>query len=274
MAIEELASKFVDAGGLRMHYVEAGSGPPLVCVHGGGPGSNGLSNYQRNLGPLSERFRVILPDLPGFGQSDRPEITGSRFSLYARAIRDFLDALGIEKASLIGYSIGGGTTLKFAMEYPDRVERLVCIGPAGGATLFQPTPTEGVRVVVNYFAPPGPSKEKMEHLLRAMLYDQSGLNDDVFEERFQASMQSQPPAAAPPRNAAPEDLWRDLDRVPQKVLLVWGRDDRVAPMDSSFLMLQLLPDARLHVFSRCGHWAQWEKADEFNALVTAFLDEG
>jgi pimeloyl-ACP methyl ester carboxylesterase len=271
MAIQQSEDKYAQAGDLRIHYSEFGSGEPLFLIHGGGPGSNGLSNYQRNIDSLAQSFRLIVPDMPGFGKSDKPEITGSRFGFYAKAIRDLMDALGIARASLTGYSLGGATTLKFAMEYPERAERLVCIGPAGGATLFQPMPTEGVRVVMGYYGPPGPSKERMADLLRAMLYDHSSLNDDIFEERFQTSMQPELLNAPRSPNATMDDLWKELDRVPQPVLLVWGRDDRVSPMDASITMLQRLPDARLHVFSRCGHWAQWEKAEEFNALVGAFL---
>ena len=274
IATEESTSKFAQAGGLKIHYNEVGTGEPLICLHGGGPGASGWSNYQRNVGPLSESFRVILPDLPGFGKSDKPEITGGRFAMYARTVRDLMDAIGIEKASFIGNSMGGGTSLKFAMDYPDRAERIVAMGPAGGVSLFQPMPTEGIRYLMNYYAPPGPSKEKMERFLRTIVYDQSLLNDELFEARYQSSIQPELLNAPQSRGAQLEDIWKDLDRIPHKTLLIWGRDDRVVPMDGGIFMLQRLPDARLHIFSRCGHWAQWEKTEEFNALVKAFLTEG
>ncbi|HZP27178.1 MAG TPA: alpha/beta fold hydrolase [Dehalococcoidia bacterium] len=274
IATEESTSKYAQAGDLKIHYNEVGTGPALICIHGGGPGASGWSNYQRNVGPLSESFRVILPDMPGFGKSDKPEITGGRFALYARAVRDLMDQIGIEKASFIGNSMGGGTALKFAMEYPDRADRLVCMGPAGGVSLFQPMPTEGIRYLMGYYAPPGPSKEKMERFLRTIVYDQSRLNDELFEQRYQSSIQPELMNAPQSRNAVLEDLWKDLDKVPHKTLLIWGRDDRVVPMDGGIFMLQRMPDARLHIFSRCGHWAQWEKTDEFNALVKTFLTEG
>lgn len=274
IATEESTSKYAQANGLKIHYNEVGTGDALICLHGGGPGASGWSNYQRNVGPLSENFRVILPDLPGFGKSDKPEITGGRFAMYAKTVRDLMDEIGIEKASFIGNSMGGGTSLKFAMEYPDRAERIVAMGPAGGVSLFNPMPTEGIRYLMSYYAPPGPSKEKMERFLRTIVYDQSRLNDELFEARYQSSIQPELLNAPQSRSAQLEDLWKDLDKVPHKVLLIWGRDDRVVPMDGGIFMLQRLPDARLHVFSQCGHWAQWEKTDEFNALVKAFLTEG
>lgn len=272
---EQATSKFAQAGNIRVHYNEAGSGFPLICLHGGGPGATGWSNYQRNIEALSQNYRVILPDLPGFGKTDKPAIEGGRFAFYARTIRDLMDAIGVEKAHFVGNSMGGGTTLKFAMEYPDRADRLVGMGPAGGVTLFNPMPTEGIRHLMGYYAPPGPSKQRMEAFIRTMVYDQSLLNDDLFEQRYQASIQPELLQAQPMRPGAGgiEDIWKELERVPHKTLLIWGRDDRVVPMDGGFLMLQRLPDAQLHVFSRCGHWTQWEKTDEFNKLVLAFLSQ-
>ncbi|HXG36224.1 MAG TPA: alpha/beta fold hydrolase, partial [Dehalococcoidia bacterium] len=180
------------------------------------------------------------------------------------------DQLGIEKAHFIGNSMGGGTAIKFAMEYPDRADRIVCMGPAGMTNLFTPMPTEGIRQLQGYYAPPGPSKQKMEAFIRTMVYDHSLLNDQLFEERYQASVQPEL-LNAPPQRAALEELWKDLGDVPHKTLIIWGRDDRVVPIDGAFVMIQRMPDAQLHVFSRCGHWAQVEKRDEFNRLVTTFL---
>jgi len=270
---EEQTSHFAQAGSVKLHYNEAGSGDALICIHGGGPGASGWSNYRRNVEPLSEHFRVILPDLPGFGKSDKPMIEGGRFTFYARAIRDLMDQIGIDKAHFVGNSLGGGTTLKFALDYPDRANKLVCMGPAASVSLFTPMPTEGIRQLMGYYAPPGPSQEKMSAFIRTMVYDHSLLTDQLLEERYKASIQPELMQGPPQRGGAPvlEDIWKDLTDVPHKTLLIWGRDDRVVPMDGAFLMLQRLPDAQLHVFSRCGHWAQWEKTDEFNRLVTGFL---
>ncbi|HXG35962.1 MAG TPA: alpha/beta fold hydrolase, partial [Dehalococcoidia bacterium] len=91
---EEATSKFVQAGNIRVHYNEAGTGYPLICLHGGGPGASGWSNYRGNIEPLSQHFRVFLPDLPGFGKTDKPMIEGGRFAFYAKTLRDFMDQLG------------------------------------------------------------------------------------------------------------------------------------------------------------------------------------
>ena len=272
---EEETSRYVQAGPLRVHYNEAGKGEPLICIHGGGPGASGWSNYRRNIGPLSQHFRTILIDLPGYGKSDKTiHLEGGRFAFYAGVVKDFMDALGIERSHFLGNSLGGGTTLKFALEHPQRAGRLVLMGPAGMIGPFCPQPSEGLKVLWRYYDPPGPSLERLRAFVEVMVYDPSQITDDLLQERFQASIQPEVMANPPlGRHVASraEELWRELPRIHHKTLVIWGRDDRVLPLDHAFVMLRLMPDVRLHVFANCGHWAQWEQAEEFNRLVISFL---
>jgi 4,5:9,10-diseco-3-hydroxy-5,9,17-trioxoandrosta-1(10),2-diene-4-oate hydrolase len=271
---QEGTSKFVQAGPLKMHYHEAGRGPVLIMIHGGGPGAGGWSNYRRNVDAFGEHFRVILPDLPGFAQSDKPKVEGGLFTFLSKAIRDLMDALDIPRASFVGNSLGGGTTLQFALDTPDRAERLVLMGAAGGLPIFTPQPTEGIKHLLGYYAPPGPSMEKLRAFLNVMVYDGSQLTDELIKERYAASTQPEllaNPILSPSRPPIIEPLWQKLSTVKQKTLIVWGRDDRTVTLDGAFIMLNQMPDVQLHVFSRCGHWAQWEKAAEFNRLVIDFL---
>jgi len=181
---EEATSRYLQAGGLRIHYHEAGWGYPLICIHGGGPGASGWSNYQRNIGALSQHFRTILIDLPGYGRSDKKlQLEGGRFAFYAKVVRDFMDALGIQRAHFIGNSLGGGTALKFALEFPQRAHRLVLMGPAGGLSPFSPQPPEGMKVLWSYYDPPGPSLEKLRAFLEVMVYDPSQLTEELVQER-------------------------------------------------------------------------------------------
>lgn len=271
---EEATGKFAQAGPLKLHYHEAGRGPTLIMIHGGGPGAGGWSNYRRNIDFFAGHFRVILPDLPGFAKSDKPKIDGGMFSFFAKAIRDLMDALDIRHAHFVGNSLGGGTTLKFALEYPDRAQRLVLMGAAGGLPIFTPMPSEGIKHLLGYYEAPGPSIEKLRAFLNAMVFDPSQLTDELIKERFAAS--TQPDLVANPilsrsRPMVLEPLWKDLANLRQKTLIVWGRDDRTVTLDGAFIMLNQIPDVRLHVFGRCGHWTQWEKAPEFNRLVFDFL---
>ena len=266
--------RFVSVNGMRLAYHDVGTGPPLVLIHGGGPGASGWSNYQRNIPALSQSRRLLVVDLPGYGQSDNPPVDEAPLAFYARAVRGLLDALGIGPVDIVGNSLGGGTALQLALQDPDRVRRLVLMGPAGGLALTTPQPTEGLKVLLDYYAPPGPSRPKLEAFLRLMVYDPSALTEDLIAARFAQSLRPEI-VARPPLTAATlqrlEPLWRECHRVQHPTLLVWGRDDRVVPLDSAWVLLRQLPDVRLHVLSQCGHWVQWERATEFNRLVEAFL---
>ena len=270
---EEATSKFIQAGPLKLHYHEAGKGPALIMIHGGGPGAGGWSNYRRNVDHFAEHFRVILPDLPGFAKSDKPKIDSGLLGFMAKAIVGLMEALDIPRANFIGNSLGGGTTLKFALDYPDRAQRLVLMG-APGLAVFTPQPAEGIKHLLEYYEAPGPSMEKLRAFLNVMVYDGPQLTDQLIKERYAASIQPDliaNPILSRSRPIMPEPLWKDFAKIKHKTLLIWGRDDRTVTLDNSFLMLNQLQDVRLHVFGKCGHWAQWEKAPEFNRLVVDFL---
>jgi 4,5:9,10-diseco-3-hydroxy-5,9,17-trioxoandrosta-1(10),2-diene-4-oate hydrolase len=278
--------RYAEAGGMRLHYHEAGPddsrrGTPVVMLHGGGPGASAWSNFGPNLPVFAERFRTLIVDQPGFGKSGRPPVTGSYFTFSADALAALLTGLGIERVHLIGNSLGGGTAVRFALNYPERAGRLVLMGPGGlSLNLFAPDPTEGVRRLMEFPAPPGPSREKLEAFLRTLVFDQRLVTDELIDERFAAA--SDPGALAAmaamgasflhPAHAEEAFLWRDAHRLRQRVLLVWGREDRVNPLDGALVALKTIRRCQLHVFGGCGHWAQVEKFDEFNRLVIGFLD--
>jgi 4,5:9,10-diseco-3-hydroxy-5,9,17-trioxoandrosta-1(10),2-diene-4-oate hydrolase len=259
-----------------------GDADTVVLLHGGGPGASAWSNFGRNMPVVAKRFRAVMMDLPGYGQSAPRPATGHFFTVAAEALVGLLDQLAIEKVHLIGNSLGGGTALRFALNYPDRVGRLVLMGP-GGLTLnvLTPDPTEGVRRLMDFGAPPGPSRAKMEAFLRTMVFDQRLVTDELIDERYAIASQPAALAAMVAMGASffgehAEDgmLWRDAHRVKHEVLLVWGREDRVNPLDGALIALKQLRRAQLHVFGGCGHWAQLEKFDEFNELSLRFLAGG
>jgi 4,5:9,10-diseco-3-hydroxy-5,9,17-trioxoandrosta-1(10),2-diene-4-oate hydrolase len=280
----ESTSRYAKAGRLSLHYHEAGRAdtgePPVVLLHGGGPGASAWSNFGPNLRVLSRDFRALAVDQPGFGRSDKPQVEGNYFGFAADALAAMLDTLEVERVHLVGNSLGGGTAVRFALSYPDRVGRLVLMGPGGlSLNLFAPDPTEGLKRLYEFAAPPGPSREKLEAFVRTMVYDQSLVTDELVDERFRAASDPEALAAMASMGASfiqpdtYEDglLWREAYRLRHRVLLVWGREDRVNPLDGAFAALKLIPKAQLHVFPRCGHWAQLECFDEFNRLVTDFL---
>ena len=276
------ASSYVDAApGLRLHYHEAGAehSEVVVLLHGGGPGASAWSNFARNIPVLAKRFRVIAVDQPGFGQSDKPTEHPQYFRHSADALLGLLDALGIERAHLVGNSLGGGTAVRFALDNPGRAGRLVLMGPGGlSVNVFAPDPTQGVQNLMRFGAQP--SREALATFLRGMVYDQSLITEELIEERYAAATTPESLAAmtAMGKSFAGPDaelgmLWRDAHRLRQRVLLIWGREDRVNPLDGALLALKQIPRAQLHVFGRCGHWAQLEKFDEFNRLAMDFLSD-
>ncbi len=241
---EEATSKYVQAGDIRLHYNEAGTGEVVICLHGGGPGASGWSNYITNIGPLSEHFRVMLVDMPGYGKSDSVAMTEKPRAVYnAGAMKNLLDALGIEKAHFVGNSMGGATSVKFAIDNPDRIGKLVLMGAAGaGASLFTPMPTEGIKLLNGVFR--DPSKESLRRLIQVFVYDSSFVTDELLDQRLKAIM-DHPDHLENRRNSTTEnvDLSADLKKITAKTLVIWGRDDRFVPLDHSLRYLWSIPDA-------------------------------
>lgn len=275
--------KYVDVrDGLRLHYHESGAehAETVVLLHGGGPGASAWSNFGRNVPVFAKTYRTIAVDQPGFGKSDKPTEHPQYFTHSAGAVTGLLDRLGIEKAHLVGNSLGGGTAVRLALDHPDRAGRLVLMGPGGlSVNVFAPDPTEGVKKLGRFAASPGPTKEKLAAFLRVMVHDQSLITDELVDERFAAASTPESLAAMRAMGASfmrPDSyehgmLWRDAHRLRQRVLLIWGREDRVNPLDGALVALKMIPRAQLHVFGQCGHWAQLEKFDEFNRLTLDFL---
>lgn len=276
------AGEFVELpSGLRLHYHRAGdpANPTVLLLHGGGPGVSAWVNFGDTIGALAERFDVLAIDQPGFGESDKPGSHGQFFSFSAAAVAECLEQLGIERAHLVGNSLGGGTAVRFALDYGEAAGRLVLMGPGGlSLNTFAPDPTEGIRALSKFGA--DPSRENMARFLRCMVFDRSLITDELIDERFEVAaradslraMAAMGASFADPQTAEQGMLWREAYRLRQRVLLVWGREDRVNPLDGSLVALKTIPRAQLHVFDRCGHWVQLERFDEFNTLVTNFIE--
>ena len=266
---------------MHLHYQEAGQGSAVVLLHGGGPGASGLSNFGRNLPVFAEQFRTLVVDQPGYGKSDKPEVKGNYFTFAADALAALLDELGIGRVHLVGNSLGGGTAVRFALSNPGRAGRLVLMGPGGlSLNVFAPDPTEGVKRLAEFGAPPGPSREKMAAFLRTLVFDQRLVTEEMIEERFTAACDPEALRAMASMGASFFDpdsyedglLWREAHRLRNRVLLIWGREDRVNPVDGALVALKMIRRAQLHVFGGCGHWVQLEKFDEFNRLAISFLE--
>ncbi len=259
----------------RLHYHEAGEGYPLVLLHGSGPGVSGWSNFAKNLPVFGQSFRTIVVDMPGFGASPDMDYDRPYPELAAEAIVTFLDDLGIEKAHLLGNSMGGWVSLEVAALAPERVERMVLMGPGGlYAPVFGPLLSEGARRLREFLAEP--SRPALEAWVGSMVHDPATITPELLDERWtnatapravdrmRAVMESlQLPGKAP--------LWSRVDQIPHKTLVTWGRDDRMLPPDGAFFAVRRMAKSDLHLFGECGHWAQVERKNDFETLATAFL---
>jgi len=261
----------VNAAGVVTNYHAAGAGPPVLLIHGSGPGVSAWANWRGVLPDLAAGRHVVAPDIVGFGYTQRPggfDFTPDRWMAH---LVGFLDALALERVSVVGNSFGGALALRLASRHPERVDRLVLMGSAG--TSFPITP--GLDAVWGY----QPSVENMTALLEIFACDRSLLGSDLAELRYRASVRPGVQKSyaqmfpAPRQNgvdalAVPEDALRAL---PHQTLIVHGREDRVIPLSASLRLLELIPRSRLHIFGQCGHWTQIERRAEFTELLQGFL---
>jgi 2-hydroxy-6-oxo-octa-2,4-dienoate hydrolase len=261
----------IDANGVKTNYLEAGAGPPVVLVHGSGPGVTAYANWRLVIPALSDRFRVIAPDMVGFGFSERPDGADYSVQTWADQVVGLLDALGLDKASIVGNSFGGAIALRVATQHPDRVDKLVLMGSMGVDFPI----TEGLDRVWGYT----PSFENMRGVLDVFAYDRSLVPDELAEVRYRASTQPGFQESYGAMFPAPRQRWVDAMRTPDdeirkithETLIVAGREDRVIPVETSLALMRLVDNAQLHVYPHCGHWTQIERSADFNRLVSDFL---
>jgi 4,5:9,10-diseco-3-hydroxy-5,9,17-trioxoandrosta-1(10),2-diene-4-oate hydrolase len=284
MTTIDLTEHTVTVAGKPIFVAEAGSGPAVVMLHGGGPGASGVSNYSRNIDTLAQHFRVIVPDMPGYGRSTKDVDQSDPFGYLADMIRGLLDELGIDTADLIGNSYGGAAALRLALDTAQRVGKLVLMGP-GGIGTTRGAPTDGLKSLLSYYGGDGPSRDKLEQFIRTYLvYDGASVPDKVIDIRYEASIDPEvianPPLRRPSGPFALRTLWRmDLTRdsrlkkLPTPTLVLWGRDDKVNKPAGGPMLLNTMPNAELVMTSRTGHWMQWERAELFNQLVVEFLSD-
>lgn len=280
---EESTSRFVQTKRWKLHYNEAGSGHPIILLHGTGPGATGWSNFNLNIPALAQSHRTIALDFPGWGGSDVFDCTGeSRAAANAEAVKLLMDALGIEKAALVGNSMGGGAVLEFMAAYPDRISHAITMGSGVFAVpgIFNPGRlTEGLRVIFETYRDPSPAN--FRRLVEVMVYDASFVTDELTQQRSAAAL-AQPehlanwlkwPMGHPDGPfGGVEDLLSKLAKSTVPTLMIHGRDDRTVPMETTLRTAGLIKDLRAVILNRCGHWAQVEHTDEFNRLVLSFVN--
>jgi 4,5:9,10-diseco-3-hydroxy-5,9,17-trioxoandrosta-1(10),2-diene-4-oate hydrolase len=277
--LPSMQESLLDVAGKKIFVAETGDGPPVLLLHGGGPGASGISNYHRNIAELATEYRVIVPDLPGYGRSTKGIDAADPFGYLADAIRALLDELGLDKAHFVGNSYGGACALRLALDTPDRVDRMVLMGPGGiGTTRALPTP--GLNSLLNYYSGDGPSRLKLEKFIRNhLVFNAADVPDSVIDARYRDSIDPEVVAAPPLRRPKSlRALWkmdftRDarLSRLPVPTLVLWGAADKVNRPSGGRMLAERMPNCDLYEVANTGHWVQFERAELFNRLCADFL---
>lgn len=263
----------VNVDGINTNYITAGEGPPLILIHGSGPGVTAYANWRGVIPDFAQHFTCYAPDTLGFGYTDFPDdIDGFSMERWVSHLVGLMDALGIAKAHFIGNSYGGALTLAIATRHPDRVAGIVLMGSAGRAE-FEMTP--GLQEVWGYT----PSMDNMRELMRTFAHDPSLVKEEIVRSRYEASIR--PGAQEKYSSLFPEPRQRwltelstsddKLAALSSPVLIVHGREDVIVPYQRSVRFNEVIPNSELHIFGNCGHWTQIEMRDRFVELVIPFL---
>ena len=269
--MKKYIDRWVRAGDIKTRYLTAGDGEAIIFLHGGGAGASGEHNWQGNISAVAEAgFAGFAPDIVGFGLSDKPK-GWHTFEKKIEHIIAFMDALCIERASFVGNSMGGGIASGIAAKYPERTNKVVLLG--GGAVKLG-TPTKKFQSVIDY----EPSKEKMSVVLKSFCVDESLVTEDMIEHRYQMSLL--PGASESYRDFMSNilDLDSFLEPTQQGLrstdvpfMMIWGREDKIVPLELGYKMKDLVPGAEFNIYDKCGHWAQIECRDQFNSDLISFM---
>lgn len=254
-----------------INYHDQGQGDVVLLIHGSGPGVTAWANWRGIIPELSKQARVIAPDMLGFGYSQCPPQQKLDRVTWVDSLVGLLNALAIDRVSIVGNSFGGAIALAFAHRYPEKVDKLILMGAVGISFPL----TDGLNKVWGY----QPSIEAMRGLMEVFAYDHSIINDDLVKMRYEASIRDDVQTRfeqlfPEPRQAGIEMLALTEDQIrslPQHTLIIHGREDLVIPLEVSERLVRLIAKSQLHVFGECGHWVQIEKAKEFTQLLLDFV---
>jgi pimeloyl-ACP methyl ester carboxylesterase len=259
-------SKEVLVFGQKIQYVEAGTGPTVILLHGLGGSSQA---WQFNIGPLAEKYHVVVPDQIGFGKSDKP-LVGYRIRTYVDFLDQFCKQLKIERATLVGNSMGGWIAAMFTAAFPDRVDKLVLVDAAGYAppkdldtrTLFALNPT---------------TREGMKLLVAKVFYNKAFLTDAAIDQAIAARLAAGDGYTI---NSITESIIRGEDflddivkTIKRPTLLIWGRQDGLVPLAMGERFNKDIAGSKMVVIDQCAHVPNFEKPGEFNAALLKFLTE-
>jgi 2-hydroxy-6-oxo-octa-2,4-dienoate hydrolase len=270
--MKETDRKFITAAGHETAYFECGNGEPLMLLHGSGPGVSGWTNWSGVIDELAEKFHVIVPDIAGFGFTEFKDGTDYDIKFWVNHLVEFMNAIGIEKASLIGNSFGGAMGLGLSLFAPERLSKMILLGTPAGKFIQTP----GLASAWLY----EPSLENMREIMGLFPYDKALITEELVSSRYEASARPGAQDALrkllPKPNEQGETVVKGfpesaLKKMSTPALVLHGRDDHVVPLECGHLLLENLENADMHIFGKCGHWVQTEQREKFLDVVKAFL---
>lgn len=269
-----ISSNFKLINGINTHYHEEGTGnETIILIHGSGPGVSAFANWRLVIPELSEHFKVFAPDIIGFGDTDKPEDNVYSMELWLDHLIHFIETVSSKPVYLIGNSFGGALSLHIAHRRPELIKKLILMGSVG----TQHTISKGLDRVWGY----EPSLDSMRELIKLFSYSQEAANDDeLVRLRYESSIRPDSQAAfeamfPAPRQKILDEMSlsdNDIKTIEIETLLFHGLNDQIIPIeDTSYRLVSLLPNAQLHVFTKCGHWTQIEKTQPFIDNILTFL---
>lgn len=267
------------ANNLQLHYIDlpargkrasSNSADTIVLVHGSGPGASGWSNFQFNADALANAgYRVLIPDLPGYGYTGKPQDVQYTLDYFVGAIREWVEQLGIDKCVLVGNSLGGAISMGYALQYPDAVSDLILMAPGGLEEREVYFATEGIQAMVKYpMGSPEFTRDVLQELLKLLVHDPVHVTDELVAQRWEILQQQNAQVLA---SMQIPNLAGRVSELPCPVLVMWGREDKFCPISGARTLIENASKAQVNMLTECGHWVMVEYPDYFNRQCIEFL---
>lgn len=270
--------KYVEIGdGLKVHYHEhtpghAVSDVPVVFVHGSGPGASGWSNFNASMQAFAARgYRCLAPDSLGYGYSSKPEDAEYHLSYFVDGLRRFLDALGIDRCALVGNSMGGAMCVRFALDNPERVNKLILMAPGGMEERDVYMGMRGIRRMLKAIFGGGElDLASMKKVFELQVYRPHEVDDAVIAERLKMAKLQPRRVFETSRVPNQED---EIANLQCPILVLWGQNDHFCPVSGAVKFAERCQQTRVLTITECGHWVMVEHPALFNRMSCDFLDE-
>ena len=266
-------AKYVDIGNdLTIHYHDEGQGTPVIFVHGSGPGASGWSNFKGNYPAMVKAgYRTLVPDLPGYGYSSKPEDAQYTLDFMVAALEGFVEALKLKDCILIGNSMGGAVCIRFSVNNPKLVQKLVLMAPGGLETREVYMEMEGIQTMMrSFFSKKGLSREGMRKTFNLQLFNPEHITDEIIEERFQIA-ETQPKTVISTMKIPNQT--EALKDISCPILGFWGMNDKFCTSSGAMTVARECSNTRMILLTECGHWVMVEHAARFNKECIEFFNE-